>query len=123
MENNMESNDENLGWLTEEEIKVLSTEESEKYKEWAIKRLNDFFKTGNELDRNLKNLRELREINEGSNEHKGRYMQRLKELNEEVLAMTNKLNREYKYTEIQSSSKGSLSQKDIDALLGQSSDE
>ncbi|MBK8397720.1 MAG: hypothetical protein IPL26_21105 [Leptospiraceae bacterium] len=119
----MESNDENLGWLTEEEIKVLSTEESEKYKEWAIKRLNDFFKTGNELDRNLKNLRELREINEGSNEHKGRYMQRLKELNEEVLAMTNKLNREYKYTEIQSSSKGSLSQKDIDALLGQSSDE
>lgn len=44
MENNMESNDENLGWLTEEEIKVLSTEESEKYKEWAIKRLNDFSK-------------------------------------------------------------------------------
>lgn len=71
----MESNDKTpneFRILTEEEIKALSKEESEKYKEWVIKYINDLnariIKTNNELDRNLKNLRELREMNEGSNE-------------------------------------------------------
>ncbi|HMV42295.1 MAG TPA: hypothetical protein PK079_13470 [Leptospiraceae bacterium] len=61
--------------LTEEEIKTLSPEESEKNREWVIKSLKDLnasiIKDANDLDRKLKELREKKrreQMNEESSE-------------------------------------------------------